>query len=719
MLHPVVTHRSTIAVLALALAGVLVTSSVSAQRGAVTTKPATASAAATNDILWDTWGVPHIFAATNADAFYAFGWAQMENHADLMLQLYGQARGRGAEYFGEQYFDTDKYVRRMGIPERGKAWVRAQNPEFAPMLNAFVDGVNAYAKTNPTTISPGIATVLPVTSADVLSHIQRVVIFAFVTSQGAMQGQTDRWERASNTWAVAPQRTAAGNALLLQNPHLPWSDFYIWMEAGITTRDVNAYGAALVGMPWFGIAFNDSLGWSHTVNLMDGADLYELELADGGYKWNGAVKPFERSIETILVKQANGTMRQEPFVVKHSIHGPVVSEKTGKAVAVRVVGLDGANIGEQYLAMIRAKSFDEFQDAERKLQMPFFTTMYADKAGHIMHLFGGRTPVRPAGDYNWGGIVPGTSDATLWTKTLTYDELPKVIDPATGWLQNANDPPWTTTFPLAIDSNKYPSYVAPRTMSLRAQRSANLLESDAKLTFDQMVYNKMSTRMELADRLLDDLLPPAKAAGGVAAEAAMVLEQWDRCADGDSKGAVLFEAWYRRAVRTSGGNTIFAKRWSEAAARTTPDGLRDPAAAVTALVGAANEIRQLWGALDVPWGTVHRLRVGTYDLAANGGPGDLGIFRVVNFEDDAKATGPAKKQISIGGDSYVAVVEFTATGPRAMSLLSYGNATQPGSPHVGDQLLLFVKKQLKPVWRARAEVEKHLEKREQLRRPKL
>jgi acyl-homoserine-lactone acylase len=699
-------RRLTLATIALALTGVLVTTSLSAQRGA----------APTNDILWDSWGVPHIFAASNADAFYDFGWAQMENHADLMLQLYGQARGRGAEYFGEQYLDTDKYVRRMGIPERGKAWARVQSAEFAPLLSAFVDGANAYAKANPTRISRNTAAVLPITSADVLSHIQRVVIFSFVTSQAAIQGQTDRWERASNTWAVAPQRTAAGNALLLQNPHLPWSDFYTWMEAGITTRDVNAYGAALVGMPWLGIAFNDDLGWSHTVNAMDGADLYELELAAGGYRWNGAVRPFETTTEAIAVKQANGTMRQEPFTVKRSIHGPVVSEKAGKAVALRVVGLDDANVGEQYLAMIRARSLEEFQNAERTLQMPFFTTMYADKAGHIMHFFGGRTPVRPAGDYNWGGIVPGTTDATLWTKTLTYDELPKVIDPATGWLQNANDPPWTTTFPLVIDSSKYPSYVAPHTMSLRAQRSANLLEQSPKLTFDQMVINKMSTRMELADRLLDDLLPPAKAAGGVAAEAAAVLEQWDRCADADSTGAVLFEAWYRRAARAAGGAGLFAKRWSEADARTTPNGLRDPAAAVTALVGAANETKQLWGAIDVAWGVVHRLRVGTYDLPANGGPGDLGIFRVVNFEDDAKATGRAKQQVSIGGDSYVAVVEFTPAGPRAMSLLSYGNATQSGSPHVGDQLPLFAKKQLKPVWQARADVEKHLEKKETLRR---
>jgi acyl-homoserine-lactone acylase len=633
-----------------------------------------------------------------------------------MLRLYGQARGRAAEYWGDAYTESDRYVRTMGIPTRAAEWVRGQSPEFTPLLNAFVAGVNAYGKEHATAIAPNMTQVLPISATDVLAHVQRVLNFTFVSNPQLIQGLADRWNRGSNAWAVAPQRTAEGHALLLANPHLPWGDLYTWFEAQISTPDVNAYGAALVATPFVGIAFNDVLGWSHTNNTMDGSDTYELQTTDAGYKWNDGVKAFEIHTETMKIRQADGSMKPQTLTIKQSIHGPVVSEKPGSALAVRVVGLDAPNVGDQYWKMIHAKSLPEFENAERALQNPFFTVMYADVAGHIMHLFGGRTPARPAGNYSWSTIVPGTSDATLWTRTHPYEELPKITDPASGWLQNANDPPWTTTFPTAIDPAKYPAYMAPRAMGLRPQRSANLLEQNPKMTFDQMVANKMSTRMELADRVLDDLLPPATAAGGAAAEAAAVLAQWDRCADADSKGAVLFEAWYRRAVRTAGAAGIFAKRWSEAEPRTTPDGLRDPATAVAALVAAANETRLLWGALDVAWGTIHRLRVGTLDLPANGGPGDLGIFRVVNYDNDPASTGPARKQIANGGDSYVAVIEFTPSGPKAMSLISYGNATQPGSAHVGDQLRLFAEKKLKPVWRTRAEIEAHLEKKETLRR---
>lgn len=660
------------------------------------------------EILWDRWGVPHIFAPDLEGAMYAFGWAQMQSHGDLVLRLYGQSRGRGAEYWGADHLDVDRWVRTMGVPSRAAAWEKQQSAESALALRAFVAGVNAYAKQHSDRLDSAVRMVLPVTVTDVLAHLQRVVHFSFVTNPQSLEPQMRRWADAgSNTWAVAPKRTAAGHALLLANPHLPWSDFFTWYEAQLVTPALSAYGAALVGMPFPGIAFNDRLGWSHTNNTIDGADLYELQLSGDGYKWAEGTRPFVTRTETMKVRQSDGAMKDEPLTIRESIHGPVVRELPGKALALRVVGLDQPGILDQYLAMMRARSLPEFEAALRPLRMPFFTVMYADREGHIMHLFGGRTPVRPAGSYTWSSIVPGTSPATLWTATHPYPDLPRIVDPPSGWLQNANDPPWTTTFPLAIDANAFPRYMAPRAMSFRAQQSASLIEADPSITFDEFGTYKHSTRMALADRVLDDLLPVAKAAGGPAAEAAAVLQAWDRAADADSRGGVLFEAWYRQVVRTG---PIFATSWNEASPRTTPDGLRDPAAAVRALVEAADQVKKAHGSLDVPWGQVHRLRVGGKDLPANGGPGELGIFRVVGFAEEKDG-----KRRAVGGDSYVATIEF---GPavRARSLVAYGNASQRGSAHIGDQLELFAKKQLKTVWLTRQEIERNLERRETVRR---
>src|ERR1044071_8900300 len=76
------------------------------------------------EILWDTWGVAHIFAPDHPSLFFAYGYAQMEAHSELLLRLYAQARGRGAEIYGEQYLDADRWVRTNGIPARGKEWAK-------------------------------------------------------------------------------------------------------------------------------------------------------------------------------------------------------------------------------------------------------------------------------------------------------------------------------------------------------------------------------------------------------------------------------------------------------------------------------------------------------------------------------------------------------------------------------------------------------------------
>src|SRR5215207_7446562 len=100
---------------------------------------------AQTEILWDTWGVPHIYGRTTAELFRAVGWAQMEAHGDLLLRMYGQARGRAAEYWGEADVASDQRVHTMGIPALAKAWLAAQPPESRTILESYAAGINAWA----------------------------------------------------------------------------------------------------------------------------------------------------------------------------------------------------------------------------------------------------------------------------------------------------------------------------------------------------------------------------------------------------------------------------------------------------------------------------------------------------------------------------------------------------------------------------------------------
>lgn len=665
------------------------------------------------EILWDSYGVPHIFASDREGMARALGWAQMRNHGDLLLRLYARARGRGAELLGEDYLEDDRWAWTMGIPPRSAEWLNAQSPGMRAHLSAFVAGINDFARAHPEMVGDSVRSVLPVTETDVLGHVQQTLFGIFLASRSQANQDTRAWkQRGSNAWAIAPSRSASGNAMLLANPHLPWFDLFTWLEAQLTMPGLNLSGALLVGSPVLQIAFNDHLGWTHTVNTQDGNDLYELTLEAGGYSWDGGVRQFETERRLIQVKRstASAALRTDTLVIRRSIHGPVVADKPGKAVAMRIVGLDMPLVLEQWWNMGQAGSLAAFEAAIRPNQISGQNITYADRDGHIMYFYGGNTPARAGGSRaQWAGIVPGTSSVNLWTRVHGYDELPKVIDPPSGYVQNANEPPWWTTFPVALDPARYPAYLATQSMSLRAQRSVALLDSDPSITYDELVEYKYSTRMELADRILDDLIAAVAASeSGPAKEAATLLERWDRSADADSRGAVLFVEWWRvLGQATRGGTSTWSRPWSAESPRSTPDGLFDPAGAVTALETAAATVVRKFGALDVKWGDVYRIRRDSVDLPSNGADGSYGTFRVIGYDSD----GPDRYR-ALGGDSYVAAVEFS-NPVRARSIVGVGNAIRAGSPHRTDQLGLMAAKQLKPVWRTRAEILAHLELREQ------
>lgn len=683
------------------------------------TLPATPPAQ--TEILWDTYGVPHVYGKDEAGLFYAFGWAQMHSHGDALLRLYGQARGQGAEYWGEDYRESDQWVRTMGIPERAVDWYTQQSPAFQRNLKAFADGINAYAEAHPGWIDDAVEPVLPVQATDILAHGQRVLHFTFVTDPRDIAELRDRLSRGedlnafqpdrahtpgSNAWAIAPSHTTSGHAMLLANPHLPWSDLFRWYEAHLVAPGLDAYGATLVGIPVLAIAFNNELGWSHTVNTHDGWDAYALDLAEGGYRWQNQVRPFAVESQVLRVKQADGSLREEPLEIRQSVQGPVVAASATQAIALRVVGLDRPRALEEWWQMARARNLKAFEAALQTLQLPMFTVLYADRRGHILHVFNGLVPVREQGDFDdWSQVLPGDTPRTLWGQYHPYPDLPRVLDPATGWLQNANDPPWTTTFPSPVKPERYPAYMAPPgPMSFRAQRSAQMLSQDPKISFSELVQYKHSTRVALADRLLDDLAAATQTHGNtLARQAAEVLSRWDRQTHPQSRGAVLFAAW----VEAMDFDDLFAKPWDPAAPLTSPDGLAAPAAAAAVLEQVATQVQTTYGRLDVPWGEVFQVGEGQARQPANGGDDPLGIFRSLWFAPDGD------RFTAVGGDSYVAAIEF-ANPVRAMALTSYGNATQPQARQdfQSNSLQLFTQQKLRPVWRSRREVQAHLADRQ-------
>jgi len=665
------------------------------------------------EILWDRFGVPHIFAPNHPSLFYAYGYAQMEAHSELLLRLYTQARGQGAEFYGEQYLDSDRWIRLNGVPARAKQWATQQSPQFAPLLAAFVEGMNAWGQEHPTSLSPAAKAAFPLKVEDVLAHGLRVIHYDWLVNRARVDQRVKRGTvdvHGSNEWAIAPSHSASGHAMLMSNSHLQWGDVHTYFEVQLTAPGVTSYGAVWVGFPVLRQCFTEVLGWTQTTNNPNGADLYRLKLQDGGYLLDGKVRTFTVTQQSIRVLQKDGKLREEPLTIRQSEHGPLVVDQGSTAIAMRVTGLDRPGLFEQFWKMGLARNLAQFQDAMRMQQLPIFHTAYADRDGHIMYVYNAAPPVRARGDYQfWSGVVPGDQSELIWSgsKIVPYDDLPKVIDPPSGWVQNSNDTPWTSTYPMLLDSSKFPSYISPLIgITTRAQRGIRILSTAKKMTFEDVKAGKLSTHVETADQFADDLIAAARRLGSDQGKrAADVLAQWDRATETSSDGALLFYRFLQSAgpgFQSIGG---FAVPSDEKKPLDTPRGFADPAKAVKALEAAASAMEKQYGSLHVKWGDAVRLRRGGLDLPANGAPSAMGAIRTSTF---GRAV-DGKAEI-VHGDTFYAVVEFS-TPQRAEALLGYGNWSKPGSKHVEDQLPLASRKELRPVWRGRKDIEANLESR--------
>ena len=664
------------------------------------------------EILWDSFGVPHIYAKTEEGGFYGFGYAQAQSHGNLLLRMYGESRARAAEYWGEKYESQDKWLVANDVPARSVQWFRQQTPQMQKNLEAFAAGINAYAAAHPDRIAAEVKVVLPLKGVDIIAHAQRLMNFGYIASDRKVLSDPSINEAGgSNAWAVAPSRSASGKAMLLANPHLPWAPSQLtYYEAQITAPGLAIYGATQVGLPVLRFGFNNDLGFTNTVNTMQGFTSYRLTLEGNGYRFDGKVLPFKSETKSYKVKQADGTLKTVSFEQKSTVHGPVFTLPDGKTViALKVAGLDRSGVLEQYLDMGKARDWATFEKALRKMQVVMFNIIYADRAGHILYLDNGLLPKHASGDLKyWSAPVPGDTSATLWKDVHSYDDMPKLFDPATGFVQNANDPPWLATWPRALDPKAFPAYVAPvGPMSQRAQMSVKLMTKTPKISFDDFVSRKLTTTSLRAERMLPDLRAAATGSNDADVQAATaLLEDWDHRFEPDSRAALLFETWAGIfAPRNFTDQSNYAVKWTLDDPLETPRGLKDPAAAVAMLKQAVAKTKQLYGAIDRPYGDVSRFHIGDVSVPANGGFGNTGVFRTITW-------GPMKngERTPVHGETWVSMVEF-GTPLKAVGLMSYGNSSQPGSKHNSDQLQLLADKKFRSLWTDRADIERHLEEK--------
>jgi acyl-homoserine-lactone acylase len=662
----------------------------------------------------DRWGIPHVHGATDADTAYGLAWAHAEDDFLTLQQSALAARGRLATVEGRDAAPIDYLVALLRVRETTAAGYPHLDADTRALVEGYAAGLNAYAAANPGEVIS--RELFPVTGEDlVAASVQKAPLFFGIDvilaalfddapldevrhALAAPTGREVAVPAGSNVLVAGPTRTPDGATHLVSNSHQPWTGPVAWYEATLTSdAGWRATGALFPGVPTIVLGHNERVAWSFTVNRPDLVDVYRLDVDPDDptrYRVDGEwldMEVAEVGVEVALLGRLRWTFPQE---VAWTIFGPVIRRDDGD-VALRWAGMDEVGIFQQLYRMNQAQDVDELLAAlERQDGLASFNLGAADAAGRIAYLYHALLPRRAElAGVDWHGVVPGDTRATLWDEVHAFDQLPRVVDPTAGFLQNANSTPFSATVgPDLPDPAGWPEATTgvERYETNRSLRALDLLGGEEPIDLERLLAVKYDTRYDersavarWRDRLVaarDRLADDDELAG------LDVLAAWDLTAAVDSVGTALLVSTVAELFEDDRVAFDPARLGDVAVADDIPDDvLLDAYRAAVAWLADAH------GRIDVPWGEVNRLRRGEVDLPLSGAPD---ILRAVYGEraDDGELAG-------IAGDAYVAAVTFDADGVvHSRAVHQFGSATlDEDSPHYADQAPLFASEQLRDV----------------------
>ena len=436
---------------------------------------------------------------------------------------------------------------------------------------------------------------------------------------------------------------------------------------------------------------NRDLGWAFVVNHPDLVDVYVLETDPANpnrYRFDGEWRDLETQRISIDVRLFGNVHWAFGLDVLRSVHGPVLRRPHG-TYAIRFANDGDVRAVEQWFRMNKARSRAEWDAAMRLQGIPSFGIGYADREGHIGYLYNARLPRRAEG-YDWRQYLPGDTSETLWTEYLPFDELPRVDDPPSGFVANANSTPFAvTTGPGNPDPAAFAKTFGIETHHTnRALRALELFGGDREITraeFERYKFDLAYSKRSTTAFRLQSLLGGPPPADPLARRGFELLRGWDLETDARNPAAAI-------ALLT------LSPPHDNRPRTIAPDEL------LRRLERAARDLQQTFGRLDVPMGEVVRLRRGRVDLPLGGGPDTLRAIYTRRDEDGRRR--------AIAGDSYVLLVEWDREGRvSSRSIQPYGSATLDArSPHYADQAELFARYELKPVYLDEADIRAHLER---------
>ncbi|MBI4877571.1 MAG: penicillin acylase family protein [Acidobacteria bacterium] len=677
------------------------------------------------EVLRDRWGVPHIYAQSSDDLFFAQGYVTARDRL-FQIDLWRRAgSGHLAEVLGPSAIPRDRLARLVRFRGDWNAEWASYSPDARRIARAFTQGINAYIRSlggrRPAEFrlagyDPGLwepeDCVSRIAGLAMVRNLPReveraldVAKFGLDTVQrfmppdppirieiprgldlGDLNSQILRTyteaigsvrlpEQGSNNWVVDGSRTLTGKPLLASDPHRPVLVPSLRKTVHLVAPGWNVIGAGEPALPGIALGHNEHIGFGFTIVGIDQADLYVEKLNPknpGQYLYRGAWREVEIERQTLRVK---GRGEPESIELRYTLHGPVIHEDRARhrAYALRWVGAEPGGAGYlPALAVARAKNWDEFRQAMANYKVPSENMVYADTAGNIGWLAAGLAPVRK----NWSGLlpVPGDSGEYEWSGFLSISDMPQSYNPAAHFIATANH----NILPPGYTRQLGYEWALP----FRFERVREMLSAGGKFgmaDFERMQQDVVSLPARRFQGILRRWQP---AAGSQEAGIVKRLLAWDAALTTDSVAATLFELWITHLPAAAFGDEL-GRRTGLGFLLKSLDDKPNPKALAESLAAALAAGEKLLGPdrEQWNWGRLHQIHFRhplgrqEFDLGPLPRPGDGNTVNATS--------GAAYRQTN--GASYRQILDL-ADWDRSVMTSVPGESGDPASPHYRDLL---------------------------------
>ena len=681
--------------------------------------------AETVTIIRDDFGVPHIYAKTDADAVFGMLYAQSEDDFNRVERNYIWAIGRLAEVAGEDAIYSDLRARLYMTVDEAKA-AYATAPEWLQALcDAFADGVNYYLYTHPD-VQPRLLTRfepwMPMffSEGSIGGDIEQIPldgIRALYGSDEASHALLFEEPAGSNGFAISGELTESGNAMLLINPHT--SLFFRGEIHVVSDEGLNAYGAVTWGQFFVYQGFNENTGWMHTSTDVDFIDEFIEDVfeEDGKllYRYGDEKRPVMISEVTLKYKDGDN-IAERTFPMYHTHHGPVTHEIDGKPVATKI-NWDPVHALEQSFVRTKLSGHDEFREMMNIRTNSSNNTVYADSGGNIAYYHGNFVPKRNP-DLDYSNPVDGSDPATDWQGLHTVDEIVTILNPPNGWIQNCNSTPFTAAAEFSPKREHYPRYMAPDRENFRGVHAVRVLTGLSGLTLDKLIELAYDPYLPGFEKLIPGLLDAYDQAGQKTPAISIAIEtlrDWDFRVSADSVAMTLAHFYGANYLKNADlpAHMKGASRMEKIIYFGTESA---HAERLEILAEVVTQLESDFGQWNTPWSEVLRYQRINGDIKQpfDDDAPSLPVSMASSYWGALAAFGSRGKQetrriYGTRGNSFVAVVEF-GEKVRAKTMLAGGQSGDPDSPHFDDQAQRYADGEFKDAAYYREDVERRAER---------